>query len=52
MNLFLSGESFLRKFLFNQSNPRDLKGIKKEDKIKNVPMAYNTFEVKINSILG
>lgn len=38
--------------ILNQSNPRDLKGIKKEDKIKNVPMAYNTFEVKINSILG
>lgn len=38
--------------ILNQSNPRDLRGIKKEDKIKNVPMAYNTFEVKINSILG
>ena len=38
--------------ILNQSNPRDLKGIKKEDKIKNVPMAYNIFEVKINSILG
>ena len=41
---FLNGEK--------QSNPRDLKGIKKDDKIKNVPMIYNTFEVNINKILG
>ncbi|MBF1299533.1 MAG: type I-E CRISPR-associated protein Cse1/CasA [Parvimonas sp.] len=38
--------------ILNQSNPRDLKGIKKDDKIKNVPMIYNTFEVNINKILG
>lgn len=38
--------------ILNQSNPRDLKGIKKDDKIKNVPMIYNTFEANINKILG
>lgn len=38
--------------ILNQSNPRDLKGIKKDEKIKNVPMAYNAFEYTINKKLG